>query len=378
MFAKKEDLVPFDYCVIAGGCNFNQFAPTGESPWFPTVHECNRATPDTARRLDERFLGGRRRRIYDEHYSLCVLNARCANVLIVGAGYAGVEWACELQHAFPQLQVTLTDFRPRCLDGLPQSAADYCEEYMCSKGVRTCYGLKYDPENLQFWSQIGLPRYADKTYILAGVQHSNYFMPRSTLSEKGPGGGGWIMTNKQLQVTTNRGELYGGGSVFAVGDCTIGCVGEAPYWDIPPIPKTGYPAEQQAIHACSNIHAIDRRQFGGARRCCGCCCFPRPAQLRSTWYPWGSGIYAISLGPSDGCVVVGVNWRDGSGRLWSHGLVAAAEKELIGTTKVAQCRGNHWLSREIWHAIHHWPVNLWGRGPLLPTSRRSGRRLVRG
>merc|ERR1711871_1067372 len=30
---------------------------------------------------------------------------------------------------------------------------------------------------------------------------SNFFMPKETLSDKGPGGGGWIHFNKYLQVT---------------------------------------------------------------------------------------------------------------------------------------------------------------------------------
>merc|ERR1712137_1533777 len=33
-----------------------------------------------------------------------------------------------------------------------------------------------------------------------GVKASNYFMPAETLSDKGPGGGGWIHFNKYMQV----------------------------------------------------------------------------------------------------------------------------------------------------------------------------------
>merc|ERR1712083_210256 len=136
---------------------------------------------------------------------------------------------------------------------------------------------------------------------------------------------------------------------------------------MPPVPKTGYPAEHQAVHACRNIRALDREWYGGTKKF-GCIPVPRclgHSFLHATWYPWGAGIFAISLGPQDGCVVVGAGDVSGSGRLWSRGLVAVMQKELIETTKIAQCRGNHTLSQLLWHMIHYWPVNLCGHGPLL-------------
>lgn len=88
-----------------------------------------------------------------------------------------------------------------------------------------------------------------------------------------------------------------------------------------------------------------------------------------TWYPWGAGIFAVSLGPSDGCIITG-GTHEGSqqmnmGRLAFVGLAAAVQKELIETTKVAQGRGSHSMASLIWYTIHHWPVNLWGKGRLL-------------
>eukprot|EP00747_Dinoflagellata_sp_TGD_P196755 gnl/TRDRNA2_/TRDRNA2_67268_c1_seq1.p1 gnl/TRDRNA2_/TRDRNA2_67268_c1~~gnl/TRDRNA2_/TRDRNA2_67268_c1_seq1.p1 ORF type:complete len:392 (+),score=60.86 gnl/TRDRNA2_/TRDRNA2_67268_c1_seq1:70-1176(+) len=366
MFAEEEDVVPFDFCVIAGGCNFNQCIQSGESPWFPVVHESWR-TDSEVRHLDERFLEGRRRHILEEHQQLVQMNARHATVLVVGAGFMGVEWACELQHHFPQLQITVSDFLPRCLGPLPEEAAVYCEQFMKDRGIKTVYGVKYDRNNSRFWTNVGLPDKADKTYILSGVKHSNYFMPKTTLSDKGPGGGGWILNNKHLQVVSRDQELWGGGAIFAVGDCIFGCIGEPNNWEIPPIPKTGYPAEEQAVHACRNIRALDRKWYGGVPWC-GSVPLPvflGPSRLRSTWYPWGAGIFAISLGPSDGLLIVGTTETKNSGRVRNVGLVAAAQKELVETTKVAQCRGDHMLASLFWHVIHHWPINLWGRGPLI-------------
>lgn len=55
------------------------------------------------------------------------------------------------------------------------------------------YNTKYDANSPDFWSSIELPDRPDKEYVCIGVKASNYFMPKDTLSEKGPGGGGWIL-----------------------------------------------------------------------------------------------------------------------------------------------------------------------------------------
>merc|ERR1712060_573572 len=230
-------------------------------------------------------------------------------------------------------------------------------------GIKTQYGVKHDRESSR------LTDVFEKIYVLSGVRHSNDFMPPETLSDRGPGGGGWILINRNLQVITRkRKELWGDGLVFAVGDCTVGCVGEAPHWEMPQVPKTGYPAEQHAVHACRNIQALDRKWYGGgAPMKFGCISLPHcfgHSSLHATWYPWGAGIFAISLGPKDGCVVVGASEVSGSGQLWSHGLRAVMLKELIGSTKIAQCRGDHMLSQRIWYLIHHWPVNFRGHGRI--------------
>ena len=118
------------------------------------------------------------------------------------------------------------------------------------------YNCKYDPKNPEFWKNIELPNGADEIYVslrsewvlysfdgrmfsllrcllfqllaqffpslyglglvtelhpavrqcchfaevCIGVKASNYFMPAETLSDKGPGGGGWIHFNKHLQA----------------------------------------------------------------------------------------------------------------------------------------------------------------------------------
>jgi len=380
MFSTELDTVPFDFCLIASGCSYQTSKMDESPPWFPCIRYL-----DKTHVLDERYLEGRRRRILEEHCNLLEWNEREEPVLIVGAGLHGVEWACELKRFFPRLPVTVVDFLPRCLGPLPDDAARYCEEFMRRQGIRTFYKEKYDRNpHSPFWGRIGIAADRCHTYFLSGVKHSNFFFsdsqkhhPESApVSDQGPGGGGWILTNKHMQVVT-RTSLWGPGNIFAVGDCTYGGI-EQPdeggdpqrvlsnfgikrtLWELPPVPKTGFPAEEQAIHACVNIKVVDQKWHGRASGFWLCPC----SLLRSTWYPWGAGIFAISLGPNDGCIVVGQTEMRDSGRVVCVGALAAAQKELIETTKLSHLKGIG-LSYLLWYLIHHWPINFQGRGPLL-------------
>merc|ERR1711881_822780 len=122
-------------------------------------------------------------------------------------------------------------------------------------------------------------------------------MPKETLSDKGPGGGGWIYINKHLHV-------WGDGSCFAVGDCNFGCIGAPPNFELPPIPKISYPTKE----------------------------------LNKTWWPWGAGMFATSLGPHDACFVLAANENKGSGCMVNWWIPAALQKEIIETTKVNECK----------------------------------------
>jgi len=196
-----------------------------------------------------------------------------------------------------------------------------------------------------------------------GVKASNYFMPKETLSDKGPGGGGWIHFNQFMQVTHKpvgkepMGKLWGKGTVFAVGDCNYGCIGNPPDWVMPPIPKISYPGEEQALHACNNVEIMD------GKRC--------RKELLATWWPWGAGMFATSLGPHDACFVVAANDKKCSGYMVNWWLPGALQKEIIETTKVNECK-NGLVGICIWHFVHHTPVNMFGRGPWKPNSKAFG------
>jgi NADH dehydrogenase FAD-containing subunit len=364
MFSDKMDTIGFDYCIICAGCNFGPFQPMGESLWFPVIHEETRKVSQWAH-IDERFLEGRRRHILEEYHAISELEKKKATVLVVGAGFIGVEWVTELEYFFPDLETTIIDFLPRCLGPLPEGAAEYCSEYMNAAGVKEFYNCKYEPKSDEFWKSIELPGGADKTYVCIGVKASNYFMPKCVLSDKGPGGGGWIHFNKYMQVVkkpTEGGEVWGDGSVFAVGDCNYGCLGEPPNWEMPPVPKISYPGEEQALHAAVNLERMDAMKYGrsGLRSIC-----PKPKNLKPTWWPWGAGMFATSLGPHDACFVMAANDKKGSGYMVNWWYPAALQKEIIETTKINECQDKI-IGKMIWHFVHHTPCNLWGRGPWIP------------
>lgn len=370
----------FDYCIIATGCSFGPFHKWGESLWFPTIHEDARGEESSWGDIDERYLEGRKKHIMQEYNSIQALASKNAKVLVVGAGFIGVEWVTELQYFFPKLDLTIIDFLPRCLGPLPESAANYCAKYMSERNIKEIYCKKYDPTQKMFWAGIKLPEGADKTYVCIGVKASNRFMPQETLSDKGPGGGGWIHFNMKLQVTKKPqpgqkdgiGDLWGDGKVFAVGDCNFGCVGTRdPDYKLQPIPKICYASEEQAYHACLNIgrmdvaaqrsleHPPDSGPSDKSNK--------EPRQLMDTWWPWGAGMFATSLGPRDACSIAGANANKNSGWMVSRWKVAAFQKNFIEKTKVWECQ-NGCVSKMIWHYVHHMPVNLWGKGPLCPGS----------
>mmetsp|Transcript_38611 Transcript_38611/g.88421 ORF Transcript_38611/g.88421 Transcript_38611/m.88421 type:complete len:465 (-) Transcript_38611:105-1499(-) len=351
MFA-EEEVIEFDYCVISAGCNFNPMHKYGESLWFPTVHAVARPHSDW-KHLDERYIEGRRRHILEEYTVLKDLNERSATVLVVGAGFIGVEWVTELQHYFPKLKLFIIDFLGKCLGPLPDSAAGYCDKYMRKKGIKATYGVKYDANN---WKEYGMTSKPDKTYICIGVKASNYFMPEEVLSDKGPGGGKWIHVNKCLQVVTKDRKVWGNGKIFAVGDCNQTFADE-----IKPIPKISYPGEEQATHACESI-----KKMAGKTGCCGCpnfCCglgkkSPTP---KVSWWPWGAGMFATSLGPNDACFVIAAKSEPRTGHLVLCGVLSAIQKWLIECTKVNENKGGY-IGFWVWHYVHHTPCHWFGEG----------------
>jgi len=361
--ANHVDTITFHYCVICAGCNFNPLHQFGESLWFATIHEKARPA-STWSHIDERFIEGRRRHILEEYDEVARLAKAKSNLLIVGAGFIGVEWCTEIDYYFEDMEMTIMDLLPRCLGPLPDSAAMYCSEYMDAQGIKEFYGVKYNEKDNDMWKAIELPNKADKIYICMGVKASNYFMPDKVKSAKGPGGGGWIHFNRYMQVTEKsdeEGKVWGNGDFFAVGDCNYGCIGKPGAWILPPIPKISYPGEEQAMHACVNLMINDRLRFPQCS--IAPCCVP--TKMKATWWPWGAGMFATSLGPHDACFVLAANHEKGSGFMVNWWIPAALQKEIIETTKVDEMKDNC-IGILIWHFVHHTPCNCWGKGPCCP------------
>merc|ERR550532_2034715 len=100
---------------------------------------------------------------------------------------------------------------------------------MKRRKIKQFYNMKYAPKDEAFWRKIELPDRADKEYVCIGVKASNYFMPKETLSEKGPGGGGWINMDMTLAVETRDGKVWstdekGYARIYAISDCNAGGV----------------------------------------------------------------------------------------------------------------------------------------------------------
>ena len=127
-------------------------------------------------------------------------------------------------------------------------------------------------------------------------------MPEHCTTERGPGGGGWISVNKALQVIDRDEKVWGGGKVYAVGDCNLFSMAL-----MNPLPKISYPSEEQALHAVKSIENAERTSgcFGLISRA--------PKDPVVTWWPWGAGMFATSLGPDDACFVLAANHNKGSG-----------------------------------------------------------------
>jgi hypothetical protein len=377
MFTNATEVLDFDYCIIAAGCNFNGWHRWGESLWFPTVHEkAIKADSNSWPQFDERFLEGRRRHILDEWGKVKKLCDEKKTIFVVGAGFIGVEWITEIEHFFPGGQLSICDFLPNCLGPLPKKAADYCKNYMDAHGIKQHYGVSYPipgkataEETKKFYIERGFPAEGpDKEYICTGVKASNYFMPQETLSLKGPGGGGWILMDMKLGVKTKEGKPWGADEnglprIFAVGDCNYSCV-EAegkppPQWPIPPMPKISYPGEEEAVIACCNLEKVEKLAFHQKTvDCCGA-----PLALHDMHWPWGAGMFATSLGPDDACFVAGANWNKNSGWMATWGSIASVQKEIIEASITDEAQYGL-IGRLIWHFVHHTPVHLFGGGPV--------------
>ena len=97
------------------------------APWV-------RSSPET----DERFLEGRRRRILAEHTRLARINDESdGKVVVLGAGYLGLELAVGIAEKFPNIGILVNDVYPRCLGSFPEAAANHAFEVLERHKIET-------------------------------------------------------------------------------------------------------------------------------------------------------------------------------------------------------------------------------------------------
>lgn len=355
----REVDVAFDYCIVATGCKFGLTSKWGETPWDATSLEDARKESQWPQ-FDERYLAGRRAHISNEHDKLTELNNKGGVVVVVGGGLVGIEWVTEMAHYYPNLQLHVVDAGPTILRNLPDAARSYCEAALKQLGIEI--HIAHYTQEPDFYHKLGLKRDPDCVYECMGVKAGNYFMPKCTLTSfnpckadcletdrkrLGPGGGGWIRVNRKLQVLrveSDGSEVpFGDGSVFAVGDCNL-CS------ELPMIPKLCFPTEQQAYNASHNV-----RVAAGFTKSWRESLFGYPGELVDTWTPWGAGFYAVSLGPYDGCFVLGAvaGAHPGYMALWGRPVVL--QKKMIEMTKVDEYRRGV-VGRSIWYMVHRVPL----------------------
>lgn len=365
--AKEPTILKFDYCIIAAGCCYNKMKETrGQSLWFPTVlNSFQRTSP--WKHIDERTIRGRRAHIEEEHLKLKKLEEDKGNVLIVGAGFIGVEWALEIKSVFDNIGVTLVNRPNQILGRWPKKAVDYAKAALDrTPGLQTITGAQYDPKDPDTLRKIGARTDPSAVYECTGVQASVTFLPREccTVAGEMPArhGIGWVRVNRKLQVMTRAddGALspwcedeHGNARVFSIGDCTF-------VSGLDPLPKQCFPAEEQGF-IVSRVIEMTEGQVSGNPELRALCGPQRP--LPNSHWPWGAGMVVLSLGPNDAVFVLASTSEDGSGVVGLWGQLAAIQKEILEVSKMSEERYGV-VGRAIWHYVHNTPVHLWGSGPL--------------
>jgi len=355
----------YDYLLVTSGSQYgiNLVHPLRASMgteclWYPTFLE-EGLHHSKWEGLDERFLSGRRKHLVAEYEQLQEIHKKRQTILVLGAGFVGIEFATEVKFYFPDIDVVVVEQRDCCVGVMPKDCIDYCQEYMERNGIKTLYGEKYtkflaaecsgatgvcDADEAQLKATFdNLPQLAKdwgieepiRIYMAVGLRPINQFMPGNTVT-KGRRGG-WITTNKHQQVLCEDKPLPG---VFAAGNC---CQIEGLS-----LPKNSFPGEDMAAVACHNIRVA---QAAVAPKSFGCFGFLRPRKLKETHWGWGTGLCATSLGPHDATLVAGSTEESGSGRTVLKGTLAALNKEFIRWSKVDQIAGGC-IGTIVWKLIH--------------------------
>eukprot|EP00403_Amphidinium_massartii_P006675 CAMPEP_0178379454 /NCGR_PEP_ID=MMETSP0689_2-20121128/4951_1 /TAXON_ID=160604 /ORGANISM="Amphidinium massartii, Strain CS-259" /LENGTH=509 /DNA_ID=CAMNT_0019999557 /DNA_START=72 /DNA_END=1601 /DNA_ORIENTATION=+ len=368
MAGSRLQVFDFDYLIIACGSQYGLYmsstlrpASAAECLWYPTFLEKVIQTESAwGHKLDERFLSGRRAHFEHELQVLKQISGARGTIVIVGAGFVGIEWATEVKYYFPDIEVIVVESRDECVGVMPPRCRRYCQRYMERVGIKTIYNFNYhsilqtgsermevDPGDLQ---KLGIEG-ASRIYMAVGVRSINQFLPECCLEDckydPGTGAvtrGGFINCNKQMQVMhqgeDGQAEPFGGGRIYAAGNC-CSVAGMR-------LPKNSCPGEDMATVACHNIKATEKLRnssYGGCFR------FLKPNRTKEIHWGFGTSCCATSLGPDDATIVAFSSSTPGSGFTVCTGLFAAYQKEFIRWSKVDQCRMGC-LGGLVWSLMH--------------------------
>ncbi|ORX37006.1 hypothetical protein BD324DRAFT_673725 [Kockovaella imperatae] len=155
-----------------------------------------------------------------EQQSQMFVNAR--DVLIVGGGALGIQFATDLKELFPHKDVTLLHSRYRLLPKYPVAVHDMCVKRMADMGILTVFGQRVHtwpvnkPGRKKVQTETGAVYEADIVLCCTGQKPQIAILaamsPLSINQETGR-----IAVLPTLQLASPRGQLLS--HIFAVGDC---------------------------------------------------------------------------------------------------------------------------------------------------------------
>jgi NADH dehydrogenase FAD-containing subunit len=230
-----------------------------------------------------------------------------------------VELAAEIRHFFPSIPtIKLFDPMPTVLPTMPDSAQNYAARWMQEHNVDLVLGDCFNDEAVA-----QAERDSDVVYKCVGLTTNVGFLPARVLDNKGQ-----VRVNAAMQIVVKDDPiLFGGGRIFALGDC-------AAVDGAPPFPKDIYPAEAMAGVVVANLCQALTIQ----------CMQTRPGVL------WELDkirmvMNLCSLGPND-CIFTMNGWTVIRGKL------ATFMKEAIQYTKMSDSR-NEMLGTVVWSVVPH-------------------------
>ncbi|ASK61923.1 FAD-dependent oxidoreductase [Virgibacillus phasianinus] len=187
LFQDKSDTVPYDYLVIALGCEDNYHDVPGASEFTESVQTFSKA----------------------RHAGLAVGDLKAfGKVSIVGAGLSGIEVASEIRESRSDLNIRLLDRGETVLRPFDSKIQEYVEDWFRKNDVEVVHNANVEYVEKDGVCNNGICYVNDVTIWTAGVQ-PNYLVRELPFEKDSQEK---IVLNNFFQVPTNT-------NVYVVGDC---------------------------------------------------------------------------------------------------------------------------------------------------------------